>query len=990
MDSWEFLLQKEGSRTWQPIKSSKIAIEAGRYRVVAHSNSSNTEVEICVSHESTEEVPPKRRSQKRSRRTNKDGLMVVIPFTYLKPGKWELRCSCDLMSDLLGKSWQKAVQLQVTPIAQKAEVKEVSQDKPTVTEVAVKSEKSSELDLGLEVAVKDGEKEQLPESEQLQPKSEETQQSQLPLTEVTELSHPQAIQFESRDTDNTQYLQQPVQLEENQIKLTPDLAKILYEQNRSFKSQDEEEILPVTLPVESQTAATNPILQESLLMLDDILHQVLDPLWQELEPAEASEVQIEESPQFVEQLLESGGLNLTLEEDALVAVGKSFNIVGVVDVLNLENINNSQFSSSGEFLFQGTIQYELRDPQNSQLLLNIQHPLPEQKLPLAFSQTLEIPADCNSRLLLGKVTLYSSTSVVLASQPFTVTADLNELLKSILPGTKVMPVAKMLLVNQESPVFTAVTEVSKAAKQEEVETEPVNQVVLDLIDTSQISKNPSLKPVSSQPLPPQIYQPSSSTQKPSKSLQLPNFPRLQPPPQEIAVDAVEVKEEDSVEQLVALAKELFPETTTPESVTQSVEESAFDLPNQETIADKEVVPKEDLIDSFWGDEKTSESPVKVSDSSLEKSDLLENAESSELIQELEFLNSETPASAVANNNSKTISSKPQMLENGDNAFPVVNIQNRFWLRLNSLASDEQFSQWLQSDSYPRPQSDVVEDVEEVTPPLNLPHIPRDVAEVQQSPNSKRNFAEAEEVKQASNANTFFTNFDDSMWEEAEDVGTEFADEHQLQAPVLEKETHKKVEEAKEESPVKETEVEVPQPDWDAQEIVVEDEEEEALPTEAMLQKQEVLGTVDAWEMLSPNKQVVAKAKPVIIPPPQFEAPIPAPTIVLAGNELTAGETIMVRVKLAPNRARLAVKLWLQDRQSRYLLDGPRWLMDLLPDGTGKLEAMTQLVVPFGSVDIRFEAIAIDLDSQRESHKVALDCVVVPSDLVKFGLDEFEA
>jgi hypothetical protein len=99
------------------IKSPKIEIEAGRYRVVAHSSRTNADVEICVTHDSTEEVPPKRRSQKRSRRTNPEGLMVVIPFTYLKPGLWELRCCGDIMSDFLGKSWQHAIQLQVLPKA---------------------------------------------------------------------------------------------------------------------------------------------------------------------------------------------------------------------------------------------------------------------------------------------------------------------------------------------------------------------------------------------------------------------------------------------------------------------------------------------------------------------------------------------------------------------------------------------------------------------------------------------------------------------------------------------------------------------------------------------------------------------------------------------------------------------------------------------------------------------------------------------------------
>jgi hypothetical protein len=63
-------------------------------------------------------------------------------------------------------------------------------------------------------------------------------------------------------------------------------------------------------------------------------------------------------------------------------------------------------------------------------------------------------------------------------------------------------------------------------------------------------------------------------------------------------------------------------------------------------------------------------------------------------------------------------------------------------------------------------------------------------------------------------------------------------------------------------------------------------------------------------------------------------------------------------------------------------------MDLSPNKSGELEALTQLVVPFGTVEIRFEAITVDLNSERESHKVSVDRVVVPPDLSDFSEDEF--
>ncbi len=115
MEYWEFLLQKEGDRSWLPLESPTVEILEGRYRVVARSSRKQTHVEVRIIHQATEEVPPKRRTQRRSNRTNADGLVVVIPYTSLKPGTWELTCSGDLMSELMGNGWQYSVQFEVSP-----------------------------------------------------------------------------------------------------------------------------------------------------------------------------------------------------------------------------------------------------------------------------------------------------------------------------------------------------------------------------------------------------------------------------------------------------------------------------------------------------------------------------------------------------------------------------------------------------------------------------------------------------------------------------------------------------------------------------------------------------------------------------------------------------------------------------------------------------------------------------------------------------------
>ena len=93
MEHWQFLIQKQGARSWHILESPNLEILEGGSRVLARSSLSNTDVEVRVTHSSTQEVQPTRRIFKRSRRTNSEGLMAVIPFTYFDAGVWELRCN---------------------------------------------------------------------------------------------------------------------------------------------------------------------------------------------------------------------------------------------------------------------------------------------------------------------------------------------------------------------------------------------------------------------------------------------------------------------------------------------------------------------------------------------------------------------------------------------------------------------------------------------------------------------------------------------------------------------------------------------------------------------------------------------------------------------------------------------------------------------------------------------------------------------------------
>lgn len=109
-------------------------------------------------------------------------------------------------------------------------------------------------------------------------------------------------------------------------------------------------------------------------------------------------------------------------------------------------------------------------------------------------------------------------------------------------------------------------------------------------------------------------------------------------------------------------------------------------------------------------------------------------------------------------------------------------------------------------------------------------------------------------------------------------------------------------------------------------------------------------------------------------------PVPVPELELDVEELIAGSSVQVTVKLPELIPRIYIKLWLKDCQTRSLLDGPRCLIDFAADGQGRCQAVTQVAIPAGSLEISFEAVAVELRTQRESRKTVVDRKVLPPNL----------
>jgi hypothetical protein len=110
-------------------------------------------------------------------------------------------------------------------------------------------------------------------------------------------------------------------------------------------------------------------------------------------------------------------------------------------------------------------------------------------------------------------------------------------------------------------------------------------------------------------------------------------------------------------------------------------------------------------------------------------------------------------------------------------------------------------------------------------------------------------------------------------------------------------------------------------------------------------------------------------------------PIPTPILEIPEGEAIAGFALPVLIKLPIMQSKLFVKLWVKDCQTRNIIDGPRWLVDLQggidPD---YLTLGTTITLPLGVMEVMFEAITVEMQTQRESRKISIPRSVTPPNL----------
>ncbi len=839
MSDWEFLLQKEGDQTWLPLESADVEILEGRYRIVANTHIANTEVQIRIIHDYTEEIPPVRRVHKRSSRTHSQGLISIIPFTRLKPGKWEFRCQAKLTTSSK-ETKQHIVHLEVLPT--EYDTSDFSQQlEPQNQELYI-------------VADSPPQPKDLITNENISFFSGQinTDEVAINLEENTVKNNPELPKLEVVKSDEIELLDGQIQ----------DESQALSEESESMENiadlldSDEQEQPNIQSQNQEVKNIENKLkeLTETLINNSSILGQLQKEQEIELEPNQETDIDTNSQTNSIVNF----PLELTLDQASYIAKpGEALIISGQIILDNQnqniqynEGFNNlplqnnltkkdSAIAENNTPIVNGNLKICLRNPETSEILIEVQQTLPEQVTPIVFACTINVPENIKTRLILGQIILTDSTNT-LANKSFTITAPLQNLLAVIDDN----------FVEDEHQGTTLETKTLAARKPEQKP--PSFLELVEKINQSQ----PEQKTDKEQPLPPQIYK-SGTGESDSESLELPTFGN--PLPDNMAKDANQIND--------LLGKS--------NSLTDS-----------------------DQVDDVWKDSDQSEDQTSLQP---------EKESESKTLNEKEEEAPETKQNLVA---------FPTKFDPTNKDFKALKLEDRFFSKAYSLINDSELLQWMKASS--------LQETEET----------ENSTELENTSESKQKT----EIEELPDNDSISVMVDDE----------EFASGNNDEI------------------------------NWEAQEFVVEDEQlEEILPNQ---EKQWNFGLAN----ISQQQDESISTQPYILPD---EQPLPVPDLEVLGKDVIAGRAVKVRVKLPEGLPRIYVKIWVYDRQAQTIVAGPRWLTDFIPNGMGQLEVITELDIAYGCLEVKFEAIAAEVQTNRESHKAVIERLVVPPPPPKLPFDD---
>lgn len=613
------------------------------------------------------------------------------------------------------------------------------------------------------------------------------------------------------------------------------------------------------------------------------------------------------------------------------------------------------------------------------MLTQIRQTLSEKLLPFAIAWTFEIPGDCESKLILADICLYGALdgvgeAMLLASQSFTITADVAELLAL---GAAAKPIKDM--------GDYALVPVTPTAVREPEPSVSLNLELLNLVKTPKTPQSLLVLRSPKKSLPPRIDPRAlrEATRKAFKlrksaayrTPQLPQFPHSQT--NKMIAPATVVSEPPTNEQRFEDDYMIFTEPRV------AISDTALPyLRRLKTLPSDSSHRTSYTSETFDDFEQKSISmmllPDQLEEASFPGENIAENLETTFQQRSADVAEYEnTPESVEGITQSQndffgeaTVPPNSELIAPGN---PQLSPLIRKWMQSQGYTLPEPTNlQYQDYTTYIPPQEPITEKVSK----FEIPNV--------DAPNVDAKFPLKKEFISQTQVNEKAGNEQDKDEEstKVENVSQEISASSETASPSLPVTVKSQTPASRQTSrfppPPPPPRPKIP-PAWLAKEIVVDDTDNQ-VETDA--------SQSSPLEQENEQKQQPIKnlSLSLAIATANIE-PLPVPQLHVPQGELVAGKSIRIRVHLPYVRPQIAVKLWIEDCQTRWLLDGPHLLTNLLPKSSGGLEVMTQIDIPFGCLEIRIEAIAVDTTTQQESHKVTIQRTVIPPNLPNLRLDE---
>ncbi|WP_423752220.1 hypothetical protein [Nostoc linckia] len=676
-------------------------------------------------------------------------------------------------------------------------------------------------------------------------------------------------------------------------------------------------------------------------------------------------------------------LLLTLDRDTYIARwGQALTINGYVE---LEEKTNSELAEtlSPKIVRGLELKIELRSPLESQILTQVVQPLPDQELPFNINTSIDIPAECESKLILADIILYgkftdTSEATQLANQSFTITADVTELLTITAAAKSSTSSNKVIAPSLSSSDST--------------EPEPTFKLDLKLLNLVKVRKTDQPlvgNPSPNTPLPPQINlqllrEATRGTSEQKISASSPQLPKLPPiqidvnTPTDVVAESPlqnELLEKDAtiaainLEQLVIRQRRIpiidttFPYLKRLPTVSTATEEVKDNAPDTlEIVATDDTSQLDAIIDE---DKNTAQTPVDTNLEVQEQSVAQIPPQANSQLQEQSL--PPTPPQANSQLQEQSLPPIPPQANSQlqEQSLPQITIQTNSEFIKTKLYSSPLLRKWMHSQGYSFP-----EPINELPPQDHDNYVPDEHVSLSVSAETPNSDVDAVDVNLLSSVDANTEILEDTNTVEKVDL-------------VIEENTEvEKVSEEPTFSPPLLSEIPPPPPihrntasAWLSEEVVVYDtySDLETDTTKSYALEEEEQASPDLSSVLAINVEALE--------------PLPIPQLYVPEGELIAGKSVIIRAVIPEVSRPVAIKLWVEDCQTRWLLNGPHLLTNLLPNTLGGLEVMTQLNIPFGCLEIRLEAIALDPATQQESHKVTIVRSVIPPDLPNLEIDE---